>query len=158
MNDQDLKFDVKKDLVIKYIKLLEELGYKATTVLAGPDPLYSFRAVLKTVKNNREVQIFYMVFFGSEVSLTEFKDKYIEGTVDSRRIFVEKVEKLIMWYTVEEILCALLSDDYDRRISDVYINGKVVIPKSQLGRIFELFNFKGGNLSHQVRTRVKKNR
>ena len=158
MNDQDLKFDVKKDLVIKYIKLLEELGYKATTVLAGPDPLYSFRAVLTTTKNDREVQIFYMVFFGSEISLTEFKDKYIEGTVDSRRIFVEKVEKMIMWYTDEEILCALLSDDYDRRISDVYINGKVVIPKSQLGRVFELFNFKGGNLSHQVRTRVKKNR
>ena len=155
VHDDELKFADKKPLIKDYCVMLKTMGYEAVKIMAAPDMLYSFRAILRTFKNNREVFIFYSVVFTSELNLSQFRDKYLKGNLKTKREFMEAVEDRITWYTEEEILCALLSDNYDRKISDVYINGKVEIPKDEMFRIFELFDFKGGNLKHRSLVRKK---
>lgn len=144
----------RKSIIIEYVKFIASLGFKPVKVLAAPDPagLFSFRAMFafkKPVANRvmRDHTAFFECRNFTDFSLKRFKSDVLDTTDMSVLEDFKKALKTRVWnvgFTDEEILCAILPKNLTLRISDIYIDGKVVIPPNYLPAVFADLNYMGG--------------
>jgi hypothetical protein len=151
------------DLIKKYVGFISELGFKPIKVLGRKDPttFYSFRGLFvfnKEVEKGvvRKHTAFFEARNFSDFSLKKFKEDVEETTeMDALENF-KRALKVRIWnsgFTDEEILCAILPRNLSLRVSDVYIDGEVVIPPEILPDLFNEFNYKGG---YPTSSRIKR--
>lgn len=154
----------RKKLIIEYIKFIRsELGYGVDgKIMAAPSlaPLVSFRAMFvfnKQLVGGTEVRkhtCFFEARNYTDFSLKKFKEDVVDSTnIDTVDDF-KKALRTRIWnaaYTDEEILCALFPRNRTLTIADVVVDGKLVIPPSCLGSLFNTLNIMGGITGSNVK-------
>ena len=162
--------DKRKEIIVEYVNLIEEMGYKPVRVFAQPslkDLGVSFRAILQF---NRKItggdiikkhSSFFEARDWSDFSLRAFDKNYLNTTsmIDADQF--KKALQIRIWnsgFTDEEILCAILPQDLSLNISDVVVDGKLKIPENKISGLFYSLNVKGGNsTSMRLQRRVPAN-
>ena len=133
-----------------YVNFIQKCGFKILKVVAPKDEfLYSMKVLVEFEIDGRKRFGFFSPAKMSEFSLVSFM-KAMAGTNTDKADFEKMIKARMVPFTKEEVICALLSDDAKQLIEDIYIDGELKIPSSSFGRLFELFNFKGGNLKNRV--------
>ena len=154
----------RKDLIIKYVKVIQSLGFRPVKVIGRPDPakMTSFRAMIEFDKEIGGMKRKHTSFFEcrnfSDFSLRKFREDFIEGTTSTAEDFKKALKIRIggSGFTDEEIVCAILPTNLELRMEDVWVDGKLVIPKGYLDNLFYSFNLKGGSAVSQRLVRRKK--
>lgn len=134
----------------EYVSFIQKCGFKILKVMAPKDEfLYSMKVLVEFEIDGRKRFGFFAATKMSEFSLISFLNA-MSGTNSDKADFEKMIKARMVPFTKEEVICTLLSDDASRLIEDIYIDGELKIPPSSFGRLFELFNFKGGNLKNRV--------
>ena len=83
----------RKDLIIKYVKVIQSLGFRPVKVIGRPDPakMTSFRAMIEFDKEIGGMKRKHTSFFEcrnfSDFSLRKFREDFIEGTTSTAEDF-----------------------------------------------------------------------
>lgn len=150
------KPEERKRLIVEYVNLINEMGYKPIRVFGQPslrDLGVSFRAILQF---NRKItggdivkkhSTFFEARDWSDFSLRAFDKHYLNTTkmIDADQF--KKALQIRIWnsgFTDEEILCAILPADLTLSISDVVVDGQLKIPENKIQGLFYSLNVKGG--------------
>ena len=154
----------RKKIILKYVEMIKDIGFKPVKVFAAPDEnkQYSFKAMFEFIKPNdigikRKHTSFFVARNWSDFSLRTFNEEVLE--TDSMEVLnnFKKALRIRIWnigYTDEEILAAILGINHELIIKDIVTEeGKLIIPKNMIDKLFWELNVTGGN---QVSNRIIK--